>query len=47
MPKVYNSIIVPAPIEQVWSRIRDFHDFCGRRPWLLPVKKWVRVMGSQ
>jgi hypothetical protein len=27
MPKVYNSIIVPAPIEQVWSRIRDFHDF--------------------
>lgn len=27
MPKVYNSIVVPAPIEQVWSRIRDFHDF--------------------
>jgi hypothetical protein len=27
MPKVYNSVIVPAPIEQVWSRIRDFHDF--------------------
>jgi hypothetical protein len=27
MPKVYNSIIVPAPIEEVWSRIRDFHDF--------------------
>ena len=27
MPKVYNSIIVGAPIEQVWSRIRDFHDF--------------------
>ncbi|PTR16153.1 polyketide cyclase/dehydrase/lipid transport protein [Nitrosospira sp. Nsp2] len=27
MPKVYNSIIVFAPIEQVWSRIRDFHDF--------------------
>jgi hypothetical protein len=27
MPKIYNSIIVPAPIEQVWSRIRDFHDF--------------------
>ena len=27
MPKVYNSIIVPAPIEAVWSRIRDFHDF--------------------
>jgi hypothetical protein len=27
MPKVYNSIIVPASIEQVWSRIQDFHDF--------------------
>ena len=27
MPRVYNSVIVPAPIEQVWSRIRDFHDF--------------------
>src|SRR5688500_12777355 len=27
MLKVYNSIIVPAPIEQVWSRICDFHDF--------------------
>ena len=27
MLKVYNSIIVPAPIEQVWSRIRNFHDF--------------------
>jgi hypothetical protein len=27
MPRVYNSIIVPAPIERVWSRINDFHDF--------------------
>src|SRR6187549_1775750 len=27
MPKVYNSIIVPAPVDEVWSRIRDFHDF--------------------
>jgi hypothetical protein len=27
VPRVYNSIIVPAPIEQVWSRINDFHDF--------------------
>lgn len=27
MPKVYNSIIVAAPVEQVWSRVRDFHDF--------------------
>lgn len=27
MPKVYNSIIVPASIEQVWSRISNFHDF--------------------
>lgn len=27
MPKVYNSIIVPASIEQVWLRINNFHDF--------------------
>jgi hypothetical protein len=27
MPRVYNSIVVPAPIDQVWSRIKDFHDF--------------------
>lgn len=27
MPKVYNSIIVAAPIERVWSRIGDFHEF--------------------
>jgi hypothetical protein len=27
VPRVYNSIVVPAPIEQVWSRINDFHDF--------------------
>lgn len=27
MPKVYNSIIIAAPIEQVWSRISNFHDF--------------------
>jgi hypothetical protein len=27
MPKIYNSIIVPAPVEQVWSRISNFHDF--------------------
>lgn len=27
MPKVYNSIIVAAPIERVWSRICDFHEF--------------------
>lgn len=27
MPKVYNSIIVSASVERVWSRICDFHDF--------------------
>jgi hypothetical protein len=27
MPRVYNSIVVPAPVEEVWARIRDFHDF--------------------
>ncbi|MBI5614645.1 MAG: SRPBCC family protein [Gammaproteobacteria bacterium] len=27
MPKVYNSIVVNAPVEIVWKRIADFHDF--------------------
>lgn len=27
MPRIYNSIIVPAPVDVVWSRIRNFHDF--------------------
>ncbi len=27
MPRVYNSIIVAAPLDMVWSRIRDFYDF--------------------
>lgn len=27
MPRVYNSIVVNAPIETVWKRIADFHDF--------------------
>ncbi len=27
MPSVYNSIVVEAPIETVWRRIADFHDF--------------------
>lgn len=39
MPKVYNSIIVPAPIEQVWSRIRDFHDFSWAPSLITSCKK--------
>src|SRR5437867_9943512 len=27
MPRVYNSIVINAPIETVWKRIADFHDF--------------------
>jgi len=27
MPKTYQSTIVNAPADQIWSRIRDFHDF--------------------
>ena len=27
MPHVYNSIVVNAPIAEVWTRIADFHDF--------------------
>ncbi|SCY32550.1 Polyketide cyclase / dehydrase and lipid transport [Nitrosospira sp. Nl5] len=39
MPKVYNSIIVPAPIEHVWSRIRDFHDFSWAPSVITSCKK--------
>ena len=39
MPKVYNSIIVPAPIERVWSRIRDFHDFSWAPSVITSCKK--------
>jgi hypothetical protein len=40
---VYNSIIVPAPVEQVWSRIHDFHDFSWA-PSL--VTSWEKVGGG-
>jgi len=26
MPRIYNSIVVDAPIDKVWGRIRDFYD---------------------
>jgi len=39
MPKVYNSIVVDAPIEQVWSRIRNFHDFSWAPSLIKSCKK--------
>ncbi|PTQ78997.1 polyketide cyclase/dehydrase/lipid transport protein [Nitrosospira multiformis] len=39
MPKVYNSIVVDAPIEQVWSRIRNFHDFSWAPSLIRSCKK--------
>ena len=27
MPRVYQSVVIDAPVEKVWERIRDFHDF--------------------
>ena len=39
MPKVYNSIIIDAPIEQVWSRIRNFHDFSWAPSLIRSCKK--------
>jgi len=27
MPRVYQSLVIDAPVEKVWERIRDFHDF--------------------
>lgn len=39
MAKVYNSIIVPAPLEQVWSRIRNFHDFSWAPSLIISCEK--------
>jgi len=27
MPRVYQSLVIDAPVEKVWERIRNFHDF--------------------
>ncbi len=35
MPSTYESIVIKAPLDVVWSRIRDFHD-CSFAPRVLP-----------
>ena len=42
MPSVYNSIVVNAPIEVVWKRISDFHDFS----WAPSIIKQCENVGS-
>lgn len=45
MPRVYNSIIVDAPIATVWQRIADFHDFSWA-PSVITTCKKVGDKGS-
>jgi hypothetical protein len=46
MPKAYNSIIVPAPVEQVWSRISNFHDFSWAPSLVMTCEKVGEGDGS-
>jgi hypothetical protein len=41
MGKCYNTITVNAPIDKVWSAIRNFHEF----PWAKGVVEKVEVVG--
>ena len=41
--KVYNSIVVDAPIEVVWNRIKDFHDFS----WAPTLVKKTENVGTK
>ena len=43
MPSVYNSIVVNAPIEAVWERISDFHDFS----WAPSIIKRCEKVGNK
>lgn len=43
MPSVYNSIIVNAPIEVVWERVADFHDFS----WAPSIIKRCEIVGNK
>ncbi|MBI2801773.1 MAG: SRPBCC family protein [Gammaproteobacteria bacterium] len=43
MPRVYNSIVVNAPIERGWQRIADFHDFS----WALSVITKCEKIGDK
>ncbi|WP_240141445.1 SRPBCC family protein [Nitrosomonas sp. HPC101] len=41
--KVYNSIVVDAPIDVVWNRIKDFHDFS----WAPTLVKKTENVGTK
>ena len=43
MPCVYNSIIINAPLETVWDRISDFHDFS----WAPSIIKKCEKVGNK
>lgn len=45
MPKVYNSIVIDAPLATVWNRIADFHDFSWA-PSVISTCEKVGPLGS-
>lgn len=42
MPRTYQSRTIPAPLESVWSRLRDFHDMS----WAPNVVEQLDVIGD-
>ena len=47
MPKCYQSRVIDAPIEKVWSAIKDFHDLSWATNVVTSVEKVGEVKGSE
>ncbi|MCA9140101.1 MAG: SRPBCC family protein [Planctomycetales bacterium] len=43
----YNSIVINAPIDQVWNEVRDFHHLDWGRPFITSLKVVGDVPGDQ
>ena len=43
----YNSAVVPAPIDQVWARLRDFHDLSAFPNVVQKAEKVGEATGNQ
>lgn len=43
MGRTYNSVVVNAPVDQVWAKLRNFHDLS----WASAVIEDLKVVGDQ
>lgn len=43
----YNSTVVPAPVDKVWAKLRDFHDLSWARGVIETCQKVGNVPGTQ